>query len=124
MNVQIISQEFSLTASLRDRLERRLHFAFSHARSKIVRIVVRLRDLNGARGGRDKVCQVSVTIPGQPEVVIREVQEDMYYAIDSAVKRAAYRAIRLLTRKTRASKQPVTPQMAQRNRLPEESDHG
>ncbi len=102
MNVHMVAQEFFLTPSLREHLDRRLRFAFSGARDRIARIVVRLRDLNGPRGGRDKLCQVSVIMPGRPEVVIREVQEDMYNAIDRAVKRAAYRATRLITRKHRA----------------------
>lgn len=102
MDVQMLAQEFFLTSSLREHLERRLRFAFTHARSSVARIVVRLRDLNGPRGGRDKLCQVSVIMPGQPEVVIREVQEDMYNAIDRAVKRAAHRAMRLVTRRRRS----------------------
>ncbi len=59
MELQLVAQEFSLSPSLREHLERRVRFAFARARSKAVRIVVRLRDLNGPRGGRDKVCQVS-----------------------------------------------------------------
>jgi len=107
MEVQMVATEFSLTPSLREHLERRLRLAFARASSKVARIVVRLRDLNGPRGGRDKVCQVSVTMPGRPEVVIREVQEDMYNAIDGAVKRAAYRAMRIVTRKRPASRRQL-----------------
>lgn len=107
MELQLVAQEFSLSPSLREHLERRVRFAFARARSKAVRIVVRLRDLNGPRGGPDKVCQVSVTMPGQPEVVIREVQEDMYNAIDGAVKRAAYRAMRMVMRKRPSSRQHI-----------------
>ncbi|WP_019140152.1 HPF/RaiA family ribosome-associated protein [Noviherbaspirillum massiliense] len=99
MNVQMVANDFSLTPSLRDYLERRLRFAFTPVRDRITAVAVRLRDLNGPRGGRDMLCQVCVSMPGQPEVVIKEVQEDMYAAIDLAVKRAAYRAIRLVMRK-------------------------
>ncbi|WP_420474030.1 HPF/RaiA family ribosome-associated protein [Noviherbaspirillum sp. ST9] len=99
MDVQMVAQEFALTPSLREHLEHRLRLAFARTRNRIGRIVVRLRDLNGPRGGRDMMCQVSVSIPGRPEVVIHEVQEDMYNAIDFAFKRAAYRVMRLVTRK-------------------------
>lgn len=104
MDVQMFAQEFTLTPSLQDHLEHRLRFAFARTRSHVARIVVRLRDLNEPRGGRDKVCQVSVTIPGRPEVVIREVQENMYNAIDFALKRAAHRALRLVMRKRTAGR--------------------
>lgn len=98
MQVQLAANEFALTPSLRDFLEQRLRAAFGPARHKIAAIAVRLRDLNRPQGGRDMVCQVSVKIPGAPGVVVNEVQEDMHAAIDLAVRRAAYRAIRLLTR--------------------------
>ncbi len=96
MNLQMVAQDFSLTPSLQNYLQRRLSAAFERASSRVMRIVVRLRDINGPRGGCDMVCQISVTLPGQPEVVIREVQSDMYKAINAAVKRAAYRT-RLIT---------------------------
>lgn len=99
MQVHMVAQEFSLTPSLREHLERRLRFSFSAVRDKISAIAVRLRDLNGPRGGRDMLCQVSVSLPGRPDVVIKEVQEDMYTAIDVAIKRAAYRSMRLITRR-------------------------
>lgn len=109
MQVRMLSKEFSLTPSLRDYLERRLNFAFSAARGRIGDIAVRLSDLNGPRGGRDMLCQVAVTLPGRPGVIIKEVQEDMYTAIDRAVKRAAYRVIRLLARQRSAVRQSPRP---------------
>lgn len=98
MQVQTLAIEFAMTPSLRDYLEQRLQSAFAPARHKIAAIAIRLRDLNRPQGGRDMVCQVSVKIPGAPGVFVNEVQEDIYTAIDLAIKRAAYRAIRLLTR--------------------------
>ena len=101
MNVQMVSKEFSLSPSLREHIIRRLDAAFARTHHKVGRIVIRLRDLNGPRGGRDKVCQVDVELANRPGVVIREVQENMYNAIDNAVRRAAYRAMRLASRQPR-----------------------
>lgn len=122
MKVSMVAKDFSFSPSLKEHVERRLDFALSQVRSKVVRIVVRLRDLNGPRGGPDKVCQVSVVMPGHPEVVVHEVQEDMYFAIDSAIKRAAYRAVRLLTRKRRFERDFSAK--TQLSRTSEETDHG
>lgn len=108
MQVHMVAPQFSLTPSLREYLERRLKAAFAPLGGKIADIAVRLRDLNGPRGGRDMQCQVSVSMPGMPAVVIREVQENMYNAIDRAVKRAAYRVSRLAAR----------PRLARRKTLP------
>lgn len=98
MQVRTMGNNFAMTPSLREYLEQCLRSAFSPARNRIAAIAVRLRDFNQPQGGRDMMCQVSVKIPGAPDVVVNEVQEDMYAAIDLAVKRAAYRAIRLLSR--------------------------
>jgi putative sigma-54 modulation protein len=99
MHIHMVSNEFWMTPSLREYLESRVRIAFSALRSRAVDISVRLRDLNGPKGGRDMMCQVTVAIPGQPEVVIKDVQENMYTAIDKAVKRAAYRATRIVMRR-------------------------
>lgn len=109
MQVHMVSPEFSITPSLREYLEQRLHTAFGPVRGRIGDIVVRLRDLNGPRGGRDMQCQVSVKMPGKPEVVIREVQENMYNAIDRAIKRAAYRVGRIVSRGHLAIRQAARP---------------
>ncbi|TCS35742.1 ribosomal subunit interface protein [Paucimonas lemoignei] len=109
MQVHMVSPEFSITPSLREYLEQRLQTAFGPVRGRIGDIVVRLRDLNGPRGGRDMQCQVSVKMPGKPEVVIREVQENMYNAIDRAVKRAAYRVGRIVSRGHQAIRQAARP---------------
>jgi ribosome-associated translation inhibitor RaiA len=108
----MVSPEFFITPSLREYLEHRLHAAFSPVRGRIGDIAVRLRDLNGPRGGRDMQCQVSVSMPGKPVVVIREVQENMYNAIDRAVKRAAYRVSRIVSRGHQSVRQAVRPAAA------------
>jgi putative sigma-54 modulation protein len=98
MQVHFTTTEFELTPSLRDHLARRLRFAFVSIQYRIQSISVRLRDLNGPKGGRDMLCQVAVVIPGRPTVLIKDIQEDMYAAIDSAFKRASYRATQIVIR--------------------------
>lgn len=104
----MVARDFVFSPALKEYIERRLNAALARARHRVGRIVVRLSDLNGPRGGRDKVCQVSIAMPGQPEVIVRKVQEDMYFAIDSAVSRAAHCARRLSSRRRRRA---VAPEM-------------
>jgi len=105
MQVYMLARGFMITPSLRTYLDRRLRASLVPAKDKIQDIAIRLRDLNGPRGGRDMLCQVSITIPGHPTVLVKEIQENMYSAIDGAVKRAAYRAIRILMRQRTAVRQ-------------------
>lgn len=80
---------FDLTDALREHVERRLRFAFDRSGQRIRRILVRLSDVNGPRGGRDKRCQLQLSLEQSPEVVIEETQSDLYAAVDRAARRAA-----------------------------------
>jgi putative sigma-54 modulation protein len=99
MRVRMVSQKFSITSALHDYLERRLQFAFSPVHNQISEVTVKFRDLNGQRGGQDMMCQIVVNIPGSSEIIIKEVQGNLYTAIDSAVRRIAYRVMEILARR-------------------------
>lgn len=99
MKIHLSPSGFLTSPFLRDYLANRIGSAFSFARHKITAISVRLADLNGPRGGRDKLCQVSVQIPGHAEIIVRDVEENIYTAVDCAIKKAAYRATQMIKRR-------------------------
>lgn len=80
---------FALTDALALALRRRLHFAFDHLGEPVRRVVVRLSDVNGTRGGADKRCQLHVQLDRAPDVIVEDVQSDLYLAINRAIERAA-----------------------------------
>lgn len=91
MEVYLLAKQFPLTPALRNYAERRLRAGFAFARDRISDVVVRLGDVNGPRGGQDMQCQILIAVPGRPTVVVRDVHEDLYTAIDRGVKRAVYK---------------------------------
>jgi ribosomal subunit interface protein len=95
MQIEIQARNFSLTEALRVHIQRRLGFALSTRYEHIKRILVRLSDINGPRGGNDKCCLIQVVLPGQADVVIEDTESDLYVAID----RAADRVSRTVTRR-------------------------
>jgi putative sigma-54 modulation protein len=95
MQIDIQARDFSLTKALRNHVERRLGFALSTRYDRIKRILVRLSDINGPRGGNDKRCQLHVVMTGQADVIIEDTQANLY----AAINRAADRASRAVTRK-------------------------
>jgi len=99
MRVQTHTAEFSLTAGLHEFLCRRIEFALGRYRQAVQRVVVRLRDVNGPRGGDDKVCTLQVVMPGQPPLVISHSDPDLYRAIGCAAKRADRQVARRLGRR-------------------------
>lgn len=54
---------------------------------RVRRVVLRITDVNGPRGGEDKRCQLSVTAPGVGAVVLVETQADAYAAVELALYR-------------------------------------
>ena len=70
-------------------LHRRLHLALGRLSDSVRRVVVRLSDVNGHRGGIDKRCQLQVQLQGVPDVLIKDVQPDLSLAITRVVDRAA-----------------------------------
>ena len=103
MHVEAYSSTFTLTDGLREFLQRRLGFALGRYRDAIRRVTVRLRDLNGPRGGSDKACQLQVELAGQQPLVISHTAPDLYQAIGAAAKRADRQVARRLSRKVRGT---------------------
>ncbi len=99
MNIQIHAQDFNLTEGLRDHVARRLAYALNHGRDSVSRIVVRLSDVNGPRGGVDKRCGIEIRLKGSTAVAIEDTEADLYVAIDRAAERAGRTLDRRLARR-------------------------
>ena len=98
MQTDIQAHNFTLTNALRVHIERRLGFALSNRDVHIRRVMVRLSDINGPRGGEDKCCHIQVVLPQLPDVVIEDIQADLYAAIDRAADRVGRTVGRRLAR--------------------------
>jgi len=98
MQIDIQARQFSLTNALRSHAERRLRFALTCCDNHIQRVVMRLSDINGPRGGADKRCHLQVVLAGLPDVVIEDTEADLYVAIDRAADRAGRTVGRRLAR--------------------------
>ena len=98
MKIDIQARDFSLTDSILTFIKDRLNLTLSSRFDQIQTIVVRLSDVNGPRGGNDKRCQIRISIPRLKEIVIDDVQSDLYVAIFRASDRASRTVNRRLAR--------------------------
>jgi len=98
MQIDIQARNFLLTATLRSHARRRLRYARDRHEDHILRIVMRLSDINGPRGGADKRCHLQVVLRGLPDVVIEDTEPDLYAAIDRATDRAGHAVTRRIDR--------------------------
>ena len=105
MRIDIKGLGFPLTAALLDHTERRLRFALTRTSNRIKRVVVRLGDSNGPRGGEDKFCRMQVDLEHAPPVLIEDTGDDLYTVID----RAAERAGRNVAKRVNRQHQDVRP---------------
>lgn len=98
MKIDIQALDFDLTDALLSYTRDRINYLLSSRFDQIQGITVRLGDVNGPRGGVDKSCTVSISLPRLKEVVIEDIQADLYVAISRAMDRASRTVNRRLTR--------------------------
>lgn len=88
MRMTIQASGFDMTRALHAYTEHRLATALGWARDHMRKLAVSLSDINGPRGGVDKRCKIQVQLAGGREIIIDDVEADLYAAIDRAADRA------------------------------------
>ena len=99
MEIEIQAQGFAATGALRAYVAKRLAAALGPFKRHVRRVVARLGDENGPRGGYDKTCRIGVSVGGAPDVFAADTRPDLYAAIDCAVDRIAAALSRRLHRR-------------------------
>ena len=79
---------------LREVAVRRVRFALRRLAWLVPRARVQLTDVNGARGGIDKRCQVELITDGMAPVVVTSMARHWLVALQSALSRAAVTLLR------------------------------
>lgn len=107
MRVDIQANGFKLTEGLLQHTQNRLACDLNWARDHVSRVVVRLSDINGPRGGEDMRALVQISIPGKQDVVVEDTRTDLYIAIDRAVERAGQAVARRVSRERDQRQRPM-----------------
>ena len=87
MKINIRGVNISVTEALRKAIEHRLSFALSRFANRISRVTIRLVDINGPKGGKDKKCLIDATLIPTTSVVVEDIDPDLDVAIDRAMDR-------------------------------------
>lgn len=103
MRTEIRFQSLTADPELRGHVQRRIRFALSRFSSRLDRVIVRLEDVNGPRGGVDKVCRIRILGRGFPETLIEERGGDIEGTVDRAADRAGRTVGRALDRSIEVS---------------------
>lgn len=99
MEIAVRTHDLEWNEDLQKQVERSIDYAVDRHRSRIGRISVSLSDVNGPRGGVDKLCQITADVRGVPRVVISERRDNLLSAIGRAVRRLGFRIARSIDRR-------------------------
>ena len=102
MTTQIRTTGVELTREDRAYIKRRIEAKVRKFEQAVDEVSVRLSDVNGPKGGVDKVCRAKVLIPRLPSVLVERRDRSARAAVDGTMD-ATERAVRkILGRRRRA----------------------
>ena len=109
MQIHIRACHVELPEILHAQVERRLGFVLGRFGTRIGRVVVRLSDTNGHRGGRDTRCQIDVGLRPSGSVQSEDTDADLFVAVHRAADRVARAVARVLARERDEGESPSCP---------------
>jgi len=89
-----------LDAEDRAYVRRKLGMKLGKFARTVERVTVRVRDVNGPRGGVDKACAIKVVLTGLPSVVVEQKHASLQAALDAALRRTEVAVRRSVERRT------------------------
>lgn len=104
MKIDIRFRGLEASEALRDYAIRRIYFHLSRYGHEFTSVTLRIGDVNGANGGGDTRCQISIRGPRFGSSTLDELSADAYSAIDSAAEHIA-RAVRRQVERARGSRE-------------------
>lgn len=107
MNVEIVGTNLGTSAALIEHTRRTVRSALERFGQRIKRVIVRLSDRNGHRGGPDKRCRVDLVMHKLGSVHVEAVGFDAYAVVDEATGKLRNVANRRLERVQQRRNQPA-----------------
>lgn len=90
---------FALTDALAGHVEFRLRAALDPFAGNVLKVTVRLDDVNASRGGIDKRCTIVAALRRRGVVIAEATHENLYVAVDEAATRIRRSLKRARTRR-------------------------
>ncbi len=87
MEIRVIDEQMPTTHGLMSHIHGRVARALDRWAPRVQRVEVRLADINGHRGGRDKRCTIQARLRAGSPLIVEETGDEFYPAIDLAIAR-------------------------------------
>ena len=88
MDIHIETQNVEMPPHASTRLRSRVRRVMDQAGLKIARLHLSLRDVNGRKGGRDKICTVRATLITGGEIIVVDRSTKMRKSLFRALRRS------------------------------------
>ena len=117
VEVLIETQDVKLPTHGVGSLRRRVAKAMQHISTHVSRLHLNIKDVNGEKGGRDKVCTVRLTLVDGGEVVVVDKGEKVRKAMFRALRRSRLLIRRELKRRRQQRRQRALLPMTSNDNL-------
>lgn len=104
MEVEVQARGLSAAPVLRQHARQRVSAALGRFSHSVLAVSVRLGDINGPRGGADKLCRIVVHLKNSSLVVVEELGGDIFRVIDKVADRVHQSVSRQVGRVKRAAR--------------------
>jgi ribosome-associated translation inhibitor RaiA len=105
--ISIRARSVDWTDELREKVERSISFALDRYKKHVKYASVYLADVNGPKGGIDKICQITADLDRGSPVQILEKGIEIEATVNRAVDKLRYRIGRKLQRRKPAAMLPA-----------------
>lgn len=110
MNLFVKAHDVMLPEALKDYTKRRVRLVVGRFGRRIAHVTVRISDVNGPRGGSDKLCRVEARLWGRLPLVAEDTAADLRQAVDRAIDRIGRAIERAVARRLETRRSfPVPP---------------
>tara|TARA_R110002110_G_scaffold355224_2_gene564891 strand:- start:66 stop:410 length:345 start_codon:yes stop_codon:yes gene_type:complete len=99
MDVTLDTRNVAVPPTYKSRLARRVSSFFIRFDHSVRRLHVTLKDVNGPRGGKDKVCQMNIELTDGNQIIVQERSNRFVRAMGLCTKRARNLVARQIKKK-------------------------
>ncbi len=107
MIIKLYSRGISPSGDLNKYAEAKIRLALGLFETRIRRAEIFLTDVNGPKGGEDKLCKIKVKVDGLSDILIHEKSSDIYDSINICTHRLKRVTLRNLDRIQNKSRRTV-----------------
>ncbi|MGH1543617.1 MAG: hypothetical protein ACRBHB_24670 [Arenicella sp.] len=99
MQTAIQSPDFVITDALNLFIKDQIRKTMRGPAEHVEKLTIRLKDINGSKGGKDKECCVEIKLAEQAPVVVIKRNSNAYASIRSALVRASRTTLRRIQKR-------------------------